>query len=51
MHANAASPSVDELAAKHAAASYKEFVELLALPNDAIVPADKLLETLVKLVF
>ncbi len=38
--ANAASASSDALAAQHASASYKELVELLALPNDAVVPAD-----------
>ncbi len=40
LQAGAASPSTDALAAKHASASYKEFVELLALPNDSVVPAD-----------
>ena len=40
MQAHAASSSVDMLAAKHASANYKEFVELLSLPNDAVVPAD-----------
>jgi acetylornithine deacetylase/succinyl-diaminopimelate desuccinylase-like protein len=40
IQAGAASPSTDTLAAKHSSANYKEFVELLALPNDAVVPAD-----------
>ncbi|MBP2291874.1 M20/M25/M40 family metallo-hydrolase [Azospirillum rugosum] len=40
LQANAASSSVDALAAKHASANYREFVELLAIPNDAVVPAD-----------
>ncbi|CAO3403030.1 Acetylornithine deacetylase/Succinyl-diaminopimelate desuccinylase and related deacylases [Azospirillum palustre] len=40
VQAGAASPSTDTLAAKHASANYKEFVELLAIPNDAVVPAD-----------
>lgn len=34
------SPSTDTLAAKRASVNYKESVEILALPNDAVVPAD-----------
>src|SRR3954468_3479376 len=40
LQANAASQLSGALAAKQTSASYREFVELLALPNDATVPAD-----------
>src|SRR3954449_5424842 len=40
LQADAASQVSEALAAKQTSASYREFVELLALPNDATVPAD-----------